>query len=299
MNSDFRLQDYARHNIREGIRGRSDDLIVVIPGQSLNLDSGDIRGSGIIEVKGDPVSTVCGTLNKVNKLVKVAAYGGVYHGEIGDIIVGRVIEVQQKRWKLDISSRQDATLNFINFQLPGGKNQRRGINEEMALQNLLVRGDLVSGEVQNIAQDGTILMQTRSSKYGKLGKGVLVKVPFYLIRRSKSHQFKHSKGVSFVFGCNGWVWVYPADPKSDLAIGWSTDAQCHIPKELMVETIRFANCIKILAAYHLDINDWTVSKTYEVSEMHDLRNISLPQTMHAIATQVLNEMKNAGMFESN
>uniref|UniRef100_A0A0N4ZH35 KH_dom_type_1 domain-containing protein n=1 Tax=Parastrongyloides trichosuri TaxID=131310 RepID=A0A0N4ZH35_PARTI len=293
------IGDYAKTNIREGIRQRSDDLIVVIPGQKLNLEPDDIRGSGIIDIDGTPVSTVCGILNKVNKLVKVNPYGGVYNGEVGDVVVGRVVEVQQKRWKLDISSRQEALLNFTNFQLPGVKNQRRNLNDEIALQSLLVRGDLISGEIHSIYQDGTILLQTRSSKYGKLGKGVLVKVPFYLVKRSKSHLFKHERGVSFVFGCNGSIWVYPSDPKnSDLAIGWSSDPHNDVPKELMLDTIRFANCVKILATYHLDINDWTVSKAFELSQYYDLKDISQPSITHDIAVKVLEEMKHNGMFNN-
>ena len=33
-----------------------------------------------------------------------------YNGEIGDVVVGRVVEVQQKRWKVDIQSRLDGVL---------------------------------------------------------------------------------------------------------------------------------------------------------------------------------------------
>ena len=57
-----------------------------------------------------------------------------YNGEIGDVVVGRVVEVQQKRWKVDIQSRLDGVLllssgltcwrldwnwrYFITYQLP-------------------------------------------------------------------------------------------------------------------------------------------------------------------------------------
>lgn len=43
MSTAISLGDYAKTNIREGIRQRSDNLIVVIPGQRLNLDNDDIR----------------------------------------------------------------------------------------------------------------------------------------------------------------------------------------------------------------------------------------------------------------
>ena len=38
------------------------------------------------------------------------SYFDRYNGEIGDVVVGRVVEVQQKRWKVDIQSRLDGVL---------------------------------------------------------------------------------------------------------------------------------------------------------------------------------------------
>ena len=35
-----------------------------------------------------------------------------YNGEVGDIIVGRVVEVQQKLWKVDCGTRLHANLNL-------------------------------------------------------------------------------------------------------------------------------------------------------------------------------------------
>ena len=45
-------------------------------------------------------SSVAGIVEKINKLVCVRALKTRYNGEVGDIIVGRVKEVQQKRWKV-------------------------------------------------------------------------------------------------------------------------------------------------------------------------------------------------------
>ena len=40
----------------------------------------------------------------------IQSYFYRYNGEIGDVVVGRVVEVQQKRWKVDIQSRLDGVL---------------------------------------------------------------------------------------------------------------------------------------------------------------------------------------------
>ena len=54
---------------------------------------------------------------------------------------------------------------------------RRYISEE---------GDLIiSAEVQNIYNDGSLSLHTRSLKYGKLGQGGMVQVIPSLVRREK------------------------------------------------------------------------------------------------------------------
>lgn len=43
-----------------------------------------------------------------------------YVGEVGDVVVGRIIEVQQKRWKVDTFSRLESVLLLSSINLPGG-----------------------------------------------------------------------------------------------------------------------------------------------------------------------------------
>ena len=44
-----------------------------------------------------------------------------YNGEVGDVIVGRVIEVAQRRWKVEVHSKLDAILQLSSVNLPGGE----------------------------------------------------------------------------------------------------------------------------------------------------------------------------------
>ena len=50
------------------------------------------------------VSSVAGVVERVNKLISVRPLKSRYSGEIGDIIVGRIIDVGAKRWKVDRKS---------------------------------------------------------------------------------------------------------------------------------------------------------------------------------------------------
>lgn len=78
------------------------------------------RGHGTY-VKDDQIrASVAGVTEKVNKLISVKPLKSRYVGEIGDVVVARVTEVQQKRWKVHTNSRLDSILFLASVNLPGG-----------------------------------------------------------------------------------------------------------------------------------------------------------------------------------
>ena len=66
-------------------------------------------------------ASVAGVKETVNRLITVRPIKSRYTGDIGDVIVGRITEVQQKRWKVDVNARLDATLLLSSVNLPGGE----------------------------------------------------------------------------------------------------------------------------------------------------------------------------------
>jgi exosome complex component RRP4 len=81
----------------------------------------DIRGHGTyVDEDGNLISSVAGVVERVNKLVSVRALKSRYTGDVGDVVVGRVTEVGQSRWRVDVNGRQDAVLQLGAVNLPGG-----------------------------------------------------------------------------------------------------------------------------------------------------------------------------------
>jgi len=151
----------------------------------------------------------------VNKLVSVRPLTTRYSGHIGDVVVGRVVEVADKRWRLDINSRQFGALLLSSVNLPGGVQRRRTDADSLQMRSLYAEDDLVSAEVQQIHQtDGGVTLHTRSLKYGKLENGVIVTVPAALIKRAKQHFHALSCGVDVILGLNGYIWL-SANPEAD------------------------------------------------------------------------------------
>lgn len=79
------------------------------------------RGHGTYEEDGFLKSSVAGVREQVNNLTSVRPLKSRYNGEVGDVVVGRITEVQQKRWKVDTNSRLDSLLLLSSVNLPGGE----------------------------------------------------------------------------------------------------------------------------------------------------------------------------------
>ena len=183
-------------------------LAVVSPGEPIPVEPGFLKGHGtMVRADGALVATVAGVVERVNKLVSVRPLRARYHGEVGDVVVCRIVEVGAKRWKADVSARQDAILMLSSVNLPGGVQRRRTAEDQLNMRQFYVEGDLVSAEVQAFFQDGAMSLHTRSLKYGKLQGGVLVAVAPSLMRRLKQHFHRFDFGVRAIFGMNGFVWV--------------------------------------------------------------------------------------------
>jgi len=187
-----------------------DDVSIVTPGEVITSDSSQfLRGHGTyIDDRGRLVASVAGTVERVNKLISVRPPKARYTGEVGDVVVGRVVEVLQKRWMVDIGGHQHAVLLLTSVNLPGGQQRRRTTEDQLQMRELYVEGDLISAEVQNHFHDGSASIHARSLKYGKLLNGQKITVTPALIPRLKQHfiQLKNL-GVDVILGKNGHVWI--------------------------------------------------------------------------------------------
>ncbi|KAJ3270228.1 exosome non-catalytic core subunit rrp4 [Terramyces sp. JEL0728] len=180
---------------------------IVTPGQVITKDLAFMRGHGTFTLNDQLVASVAGRIERVNKLVSVKPLKTRFNGEIGDVVVGRIVELGNKRWRVDIQGRQEATLLLSSINLPGGVQRRKNEADEMEMRSFFAEGDMLSAEVQAFFGDGGCSLHTRSFKYGKLRNGCLVVAPSALIKRSKSHFVSLSCGVDIVLGLNGYIWV--------------------------------------------------------------------------------------------
>ncbi|WFD45196.1 Exosome complex component rrp4 [Malassezia psittaci] len=187
--------------------------MIAMPGQSISSSAVYMRGHGsyIDATQNEIVSLLSGSVDRVNKLISVRPVRTRYRPEVGDLVVGRITEVQSRRWKVDIGSKTDASLQLSSVNLPGGIQRKKLESDELQMRAFFQEGDLLVAEVQSLFQDSGVGLHTRSLRYGKLRNGVLVVVPPVLIRRHKTHFLTLSNlangPVDLVLGLNGLVWV--------------------------------------------------------------------------------------------
>ncbi|CAK8563756.1 unnamed protein product [Lathyrus sativus] len=185
----------------------SDASVTIADSIPVNHEDGVLKGHGTADLEGEVVATLCGVVERVNKLVYVRALRSRYKPEVGDIVIGRVVEVAQKRWRLDINYSQNAYLMLSAMNMPDGVQRRRTALDELNMRCIFEEADVICAEVRGFQHDG-LHLQARSKKYGKLSTGQLVTVTPYLVKRQKQH-FHHIEdyGIDLILGCNGFIWV--------------------------------------------------------------------------------------------
>ena len=162
---------------------------IITPGELITSDPQWMRGHGTFTTNStstttsstDPStqtirSTLAGTLQKTNKLLSITPLRARYTPEIGDLVVGRIVEVQQRRWKVDVAAPLLASLPLSSINLPGGIQRKRTAVDELNIRSFFEEGELLVAEVQALYGDGSATLHTRSLKYGKLRNGAFLAV---------------------------------------------------------------------------------------------------------------------------
>ncbi|KAH8887755.1 exosome complex exonuclease RRP4 [Thozetella sp. PMI_491] len=196
----------------------SGDYEIVTPGELITDDPQWMRGHGtyVTPATTSIISSVAGTITRTNKLLSVRPLRARYTPEIGDLVVGRIVEVQAKRWRVDVGSTQLAVLPLSAINLPGGILRRRTETDELQIRAFFAEGDLLVAEVQQLYQDGGASLHTRSLKYGKLRNGVFMAVSGTGggggVVRSRRQVWtldaaNNGGQIDIILGVNGFVWI--------------------------------------------------------------------------------------------
>ncbi|KAJ2905537.1 uncharacterized protein MKZ38_005181 [Zalerion maritima] len=265
---------------------------IVTPGQIITTDSQWMRGHGTQLVNSSTIkATVAGTVSRTNKLLSVSAMRARYIPEVGDLVVGRIIEVQAKRWRVDVNAPQNAALPLSSINLPGGILRKRTETDELAIRNFFSEGDLLVAEVQGLLGDGGAMLHTRSLKFGKLRNGLFLAVKGQggghgggVVKSRRQTWTIDSpegggKAIDVILGVNGYVWiqmhVHGEGVTAETKVGLNrldeaaasagnvySSQNDRIDRETTREIARLRGVVTVLAEYGLRIDEEMVMRGY-------------------------------------
>jgi exosome complex component RRP4 len=218
---------------------------------------------------GGYYATVCGVLEKINKLVFVRPLKARYSGDIGDVIVGRINEVAGDRWFVDFGGTQMASLPLGGINLPGSVQRRRTDEDKMQMRDFFQEGDVFTCEIQKVMENGEVIVHCRSNKYGILRNGQLVQVDGSLVRRQAMHFVTIPTGsgelLQLVLGNNGWIWIgLPSKQTGHIqSLNFtqmdSKDEEVGPSARMKIAKVR--NCIEALADAFMEITTESIGAT--------------------------------------
>jgi exosome complex component RRP4 len=269
-------------------------LILLFFHSSSNITNKRLRGHGTFTAPSSTeiIATVAGTIQKTNKLLSVRPLRARYTPEIGDLVVGRIIEVQSRIWRVDVGAPVLARLPLSAINLPGGILRKRTETDELQIRTFFSEGDLLVAEVQALHQDGTASLHTRSLKYGKLRNGIFMSVSgtgggggvVRARRQVWTIDTVHGGGkVDVILGVNGYIWI----SKHVEQVGGDTvitrieenvtstvysSQNDEIPAETRREIARIRGVITLLVEEGLRVDEDMVMKGYEAAVMVDVED---------------------------
>ncbi|KAK8115142.1 hypothetical protein PG999_007211 [Apiospora kogelbergensis] len=282
---------------RPAKRARTQDSSIMTPGEIITDDPQWMRGHGTYVIPGAQsntiLSSVAGTLAKTNKLLSVRPLRARYTPEIGDLVVGRIVEVQAKRWRVDVGGTLLAQLPLSAINLPGGIQRRRTETDELQIRTFFSEGELLVAEVQQLYNDGAAVLHTRSLKYGKLRNGVFMSVAgvgggggvvrarrqAFTLDISGTDEVSGSEKIDVVLGVNGYIWISkhiegegaaaessgPGITRIEESVGLNVYSSQNdiIPVDTMREIARVRGVITALVENGLRVDEEMVIKGYQ------------------------------------
>ncbi len=175
---------------------------IVIPGQWIGEATRPVAPENTFIEGRNVYSAVIGLLYRNKKSFKVVPLKGRYLPRVGDIVIGKIIDVSPLMWVVDINSPYKGLLPYEKVS-----------RERKKMFNHYEVGDVVLAKVEVFNYTSNPILSTKERGLGKLSEGRLVrispaKIPRLIGRKgSMISMIKKETGSEIVIGKNGLVLV--------------------------------------------------------------------------------------------
>ncbi|MEA3414075.1 MAG: exosome complex RNA-binding protein Rrp4 [Nanoarchaeota archaeon] len=142
------------------------DRKIVIPGEMIIEGEDYLPGDLTQKIDGKIYSTRYGLAEEQNNLIKIIPLSGIYNPRRGNTIIGKVTNMTQNGWIINIGSADNAFLSVS--EVP------RYVNKD-ALDEVLDIGEMVIAKIWSISKRG-IDVTTKSRGLGLIQEGIIFQV---------------------------------------------------------------------------------------------------------------------------
>jgi exosome complex component RRP4 len=188
---------------------------VVVPGDFIS-DEVDRAGEGTYVEDGKIYALNYGIVSEKGA-IKVVALSGKYVPTMGDVVIGRIIELSYPFWIVDIASPYEARLHLSDFS----RGAERRIDFS-SMSNYLDVGDLIIAKVQKVDAlmriDLGLKDEIKIDDRGRLIEISYTKVPRVIGRSGSMIKLLKDKCKCFIFiAKNGRIWIKGQEANMNLA----------------------------------------------------------------------------------
>lgn len=187
------------------------DKDIVIPGDLLAEGMSYLPSGRAYREDQKLFASSVGLVSIKGKVIKVIPLSGAYMPKAGDSVIGRINEVHNRGWSVDIGCPYGADLNV------GDATMRYIDSNRTDLTEIYDIGDYVLAGIRNISPSKYVRLSTRDRQFFKLSDGNIIKVSPTKIPRiigkagSMISMIKNHTGCKIFVGQNGLVWIEGKD----------------------------------------------------------------------------------------
>ncbi|KAK6741610.1 hypothetical protein RB195_009462 [Necator americanus] len=251
-------------------------------GMLLTEEGTVLSGLGTEASRDGILATVSGYRIQYDKLCLVTPFKSKYMPKVGDFVIGRIINVQNAFWRVEVNCRLSAILRLNNINLPSGELRRKCLQDVISMNEHLAVGDLITAEVQRVATKGQVELHTRNLGHGKLGQGILIGVFPSLIKPQAKHVHEMF-GIEVTIGDNGLVWI---SPEISATGGYGEDTTAVVSKEKRETMVRVAVCVRLLAKGFIFVSDKTILAALKLSMAFRIKDLACSEIIQLFISEL-------------
>ena len=189
---------------------------VLLPGDVIAEGEEYRVGTGVIKDGTTYRSTVVGMFTGSGKQLSVRAFNSRYIPKVGDLVIGKIIDVSLTSWRVDIRAPYDGLLL-------GSNAVRRRIDPvKEDIRKIFDIGDAIKAKIISFDRTKDPSLSTKESDLGKLKEGRIVEISPSRVSRiigKKGNMISTIRKLTrtnIIIGQNGRIWLKGEDRAHEL-----------------------------------------------------------------------------------